>query len=231
MLRMASAVVVVSEALRAAVAEVAPHSRLSVIGNGVNATQFENLKRGRTSVFTVLQVGKFDWNKGQDLLLRALKQMTDRNIACQAVLVGGSGPDLEQTKSLIAELGLESSVTLHVDVPHAEIPRFMAIADVLVLPSRAESFGLVLIEAGAAGVPVIATAVGGIPELVKHERTGILIPPESVDLLREAIERLMRDERLCAQISAEMRSHVLAYCTWASAARNYEALIRNLASE
>ena len=80
--------------------------------------------------------------------------------------------------------------------PHGEIPKFLAAADVFVLPSLSEGFPLVILEALASGVPVVATPVGGIPDVLTSGSNALLVEPGNVDELAEAITRILSDDTL-----------------------------------
>ncbi len=104
----------------------------------------------------------------------------------------GEGQERDRLRAQIAHLGLEAHVFLVGALPEAA--RFLKAFDLFVLPSKSEGAGYVLLEAGLADVPVIATNVGGIPELITSGQTGTLVPPEAVDALTTAIRELLENE-------------------------------------
>jgi glycogen synthase len=99
-------------------------------------------------------------------------------------------------------------------VPRRELERLYAGAAAVVCPSRREGFGVVCAEAMAYGKPVVATAVGGLTDLVRHEETGLLVPPRDPAALRAALERLLADRVLRARLGAAARDHVSSLCSW-----------------
>jgi glycosyltransferase involved in cell wall biosynthesis len=99
-------------------------------------------------------------------------------------------------------------------VPHAELERLYARAAVVACPSHREGFGVVCAEAMAHGRPVVASAVGGLLDLVVDGETGILVPPRDVPALRSALERLLEDRELRRRFGAAGRSRVRRYCSW-----------------
>jgi glycosyltransferase involved in cell wall biosynthesis len=99
-------------------------------------------------------------------------------------------------------------------VPREELGRLYGRAAVVVCPSRREGFGLTCAEAMAHGRPVVASAVGGLTELVEHEVTGLLVPPQDPVALRAAIDRLLADSDLRARLGAEGRMRVARTCGW-----------------
>ncbi len=99
-------------------------------------------------------------------------------------------------------------------VPRPELERLLAGATVVACPSRREGFGLLCAEAMARGRAVVASDVGGLKDLVEHERTGLLVPPQDPPALRAALERLLADEKLRANLGAAAREHVTKLCSW-----------------
>ncbi len=99
-------------------------------------------------------------------------------------------------------------------VPRPELERLLAGAAVVACPSRREGFGIVCAEAMARGRAVVGSDVGGLKDLVEHERTGLLVPPEDPPALRAALERLLADEKLRASLGKAARKHVTELCSW-----------------
>lgn len=103
----------------------------------------------------------------------------------------------EKLLRMINKYNLQEYITiLRENVPYSEIPTYMSAADVFVLPSISEGLGLVILEALATGVPVVASRVGGIPDILIHEHNGLLVEPRDVEGLAEAIVRILSDEKL-----------------------------------
>jgi glycosyltransferase involved in cell wall biosynthesis len=116
---------------------------------------------------------------------------------------------------------------MEVGVPRTRVPELLRGADVFAMPSRAEGLPLSLLEAGSARVPIIASAVGGIPELVRHEVNGLLIPSDDLDALESGLRRLLTDAELREQLSRAMREEVLAHWTWEATCQGYCELLRD----
>jgi glycosyltransferase involved in cell wall biosynthesis len=222
----ADAVTTCSEALRNQLLAVAPHAtRVLAIHNGVDPGPFDGNRAPREHRRTVLHIGKFEHKKSQDILLKAfhllLKSLPDASL----ILVGATGPMVDTVREQISLLGLPDRVELHVDVPHERVPEFFDRADLFVLPSRAEPFGLALLEAGAAGVPVVAARVGGIPELVEDGVTGILVPAEDVAALEAAMRLMLTDPETATRMAQAWRDKVLACWSWRETCHRYLTLI------
>lgn len=128
--------------------------------------------------------------KNHRTLLRVFQSLTKRHPHIRLLIVG-DGPEREDIEALITELKLDQSV--HMTGHLSEAWRAFAAVDVAVLPSQHEGFPNSVIEAMAAGLPVVATAVGGIPDAITDGVSGILIPRDSASALREALERLVED--------------------------------------
>ncbi len=155
----------------------------------------------------VLFVGRIQPLKGADLAVRALAELADRRATL--VIVGGpSGPDgaaeVDALHALVAELGLEHRVHFVAPRPHDQLADFYRAADVCVVPSRTESFGLVALEAAACGTPVVAANVGGLRYLVEHGITGYLVD------VREPLAYATLIDRVLGEAPDVMREHAVA---------------------
>jgi glycosyltransferase involved in cell wall biosynthesis len=121
----------------------------------------------------------------------------------------GEGQLEGEYRQLVADLGLTERVTFRGAVPNDEVLRSMAASAVTVVPSRSEAFGLVNIESFAVKTPVIASAVGGIPEIIRDGVDGFLVPPDDPKALAEKLRRLLSDRALCEQMGENARQRFL----------------------
>jgi teichuronic acid biosynthesis glycosyltransferase TuaC len=191
----ASHALAVSESLRRTVADDygADREKITVIPNGVDVTKFEPIPQREAQIrlglqdgpSRILYVGAITRPKGIDYLLRALRLLRESQVSAELVLVG-EGDYQRQAMSLADELGIADSVTFAGQRPNEEIPLWMNACDLLVLPSLAEGFGVVLVEAMACGRPVVATACGG-PEDIVTPQTGVLVPTADEVALSQAL--------------------------------------------
>jgi D-inositol-3-phosphate glycosyltransferase len=201
--------------------------RIEIITPGVDHTVFRPGDRaaarrrvGLTGGPVLLFVGRIQPLKGADLAVRALAEVRDRT--AQLVVIGGpSGPDgigeVEALHALVAELGLESRVHFVAPQPHEQLVAFYRAADVCVVPSRSESFGLVALEAAACGTPVVAANVGGLRLLVDDGATGFLVDERDPAEYAARIDRVLRDE--CGELGAEAYARSTRYRWNIAAAR------------
>ncbi len=142
----------------------------------------------------VLGVGRLDFHKGFDVLIRAHAKLVAKGIQHKLMILG-EGKDRENLESLVKELGVENSVIMRGFQPNPY--KWMNSADVFVLSSRFEGFGMVLIEAMALGVPVVSTACPSGPvEILDNGRFGLLVPDGDVDALVGAIAQVLTDSNV-----------------------------------
>jgi D-inositol-3-phosphate glycosyltransferase len=162
----------------------------------------------------LLFVGRIQPLKGLDVAVGALANL-DRPDAELVVVGGPSGSDgpeeLARDVDLVAELGLVRQVRFVEPQPHHRLPTWYRAADVVLVPSRSESFGLVALEAMACGTPVVATRVGGMQTVVEHGESGLLVPAGDHAALAEAIARVLSDHRLRVHLAHGARSRAERY--------------------
>jgi glycosyltransferase involved in cell wall biosynthesis len=169
--------------------------------------------------FTLGFIGRLDPIKRIPDLVRAAKLLGNR----VRLDIFGEGSERQHIEKLIRELDVVDRVTLHGVI--ADSRSALQQIDVLVLPSAAEGFGLVLIEAMAAGVPVIATKVPGIRDVVRDGQTGLLVPPFAPAQLAGAIDRVLRDQILRSRLVAQARDDVARRFSWDVVLPQYRALL------
>jgi glycosyltransferase involved in cell wall biosynthesis len=150
---------------------------------------------------------RFSTQKGLRHLIAALPEVR-RAVPGALLLLGGSGPLESELREEAVALEVSSAIRWlgHVD----DVPAFLATLDVYVSPSETEALGLGLIEAALAGVPTVATDVGGVSEVVLADKTGLLVPPADPPALAGAVRRLLADRDLAADLSAAARMRCLA---------------------
>jgi glycosyltransferase involved in cell wall biosynthesis len=153
----------------------------------------------------ILIVGRLSREKDHLTLLRAVDRL--RSKLNPHLLIVGEGPERARIEQEVKQLGLSGQVTLTGHQRSAE--PYYGIANLAVLSSRSEGSPNALLEAMAAGVPVVATSVGGIPEIVKHEESALLVPPGDIDSMAAAVAKLLTDPSLAKRFVERGRMLVL----------------------
>lgn len=172
-----------------------PSEKITVIPNAVE-TLVIPAHAGTRSHPTIISVGRLTPWKGFDALIDVMRDLpTDARL-----IIIGDGPEKNKLADLIVRLGLGNRVEMTGSLPRAEVLRRMAEADVFVLNSGYEGFSHVLVEAMAAGVPVVASDRGGNPEIVRDGENGLLVPYNDRAALRVAVGRILADGQLAARL-------------------------------
>jgi glycosyltransferase involved in cell wall biosynthesis len=202
----AAGVVAVSEALRARLSELGvPEARIEVLRNGVDLELFaprdRPAARGEAGLDAnaaiVLSIGSLVPLKGHDLVIRALAGLPDA-----VLVIVGEGPQAGRLRALVERLGLGARVRFLGMVPQERLVTLYNAADVAVLASSREGFPNVLLEALACGTPVVASAVGGTPEIVAAPVAGRLVEARSPEALQASIQDLLADPPARAAVRA-----------------------------
>jgi glycosyltransferase involved in cell wall biosynthesis len=227
----ADAIVACSEALASDVMIDLPASadRVFSIHNGVDPNKVLAHAECPESVCRLLEQGRrylacvatFEWKKGQDLLIKSFASMAEERPDLDLVLAGRRTEIEDEYRSLAMQLGVADRVHFLRDLSHQNAMAVIREATLLVLPSRYEPFGIVLIEAGLHGTPVIAANVGGIKEIITHEVHGLLVPPENVEALSHAISGLLDNQQHAQRLAEQLHKRVQLEFTWNRATFRY----------
>jgi glycosyltransferase involved in cell wall biosynthesis len=186
-----------------------------IVRCGVDLARFPLRPEPSNPVPTVACIAGLRDYKGQRYLVDACVKLRDRGVPFRCVLVG-DGPERAAIAARIAEAEIEDRIQLLGAVPQERVQEILASADVVVHPSVTTPAGMMdgipvaLMEAMATGCPVVSTLVSGIPELVEHERTGLLVPPRDAEALASAIGRLLSDPALRRRLAAAGRHAVVS---------------------
>lgn len=220
-LRHSAAVTAVSRWLAAEVGEVVSSPVPLVAPMPVAAELFS--PGGVRSRDRLLFVGRLNKQKGVELLLHALSRIPNAAISLDVV---GDGEDRASLASLAQALGVGDRVRWHGALPHPRLADFYRAAAALVVPSVGEGLGLVAVEAQLCETPVVAFDSGGLPDIIQHDRTGILVPDvDAAALAASLVSLLERDDRGAA-LGAASRLHALATFAPESVARRYADVYR-----
>lgn len=191
-------------------------TKVQVIHCGVDTEVFQPRQRSsdRPGPLQILCIGTLHEVKGQTHLIDACRLLRERGVDFVCRLVG-DGPDEAALRTQVMEAGLADAVHFEGRKTRQEVIALLEATDVVVAPSvpsrdnRREGIPVVLMEAMGAGVPVIASDLSGIPELVEHEVSGLLVPPGDVAAIAAALERLANDSTLRARLGQGGREKVL----------------------
>ena len=195
-------------------------SRIHVIPNGVDPTRFDagSSRSVRTESEpddgrTILFVGRLVKEKGVSNLLEAIKHLTGQGSQANLLIVG-DGPMREQLTREALDLDLDGSVHFTGFVDSSTLVSLYRSSDVCVVPSLHEPFGMVALEAMAAGTPAVVSDVGGLSEIVEDGITGIKVPPGDGRLLASALRRVLEDRSLAEQLSRNANRQVRDSYGW-----------------
>jgi glycosyltransferase involved in cell wall biosynthesis len=203
---------------------------VSVIPYGVELERFSPQPRDEHERIVVGATSRLSPEKGLPHLLRAIVLLRERGVDVDLVLAG-EGPSRRQIEGLIGDLYLSERVQLLGDVPHDDVPALLQRLDVFALPSMWEGFGVSAVEASAMELPVVASDVHGIPDVVVDGRTGLLLPPANATAIADAIERLARDAPLRRRMGAAGRAFVEANYRWRDNAALMERLYADMVTD
>jgi glycosyltransferase involved in cell wall biosynthesis len=211
--RVADRVVVNAESLRPS---GRAGRRTEVIPSGVDTERFQPRAGARVAAKARLgvppdrpligTVGRLEGRKGTATLIEAAARLADYGAADVGVVVAGDGPLRGELRGLVERLGLAACVTLLGQ--RSDVREVLAALDVFVLPSRTEGMSNALLEAMAMACPVVATAVGGTPEVVVPGETGVLVPPAEPAAMAAAVARLLAAPELAARLGAAARRRI-----------------------
>lgn len=221
--------------------------KVTTIGCGIDLERFrphdrraarEHLQLGEGPL--LLFVGRIDPVKGIEFLLDGFSELLAQwsgPLLPRLAMIGGDlrhaasgpelGPDLARVSQLAAERGVADQVLFLGPKEHDELPLYYAAANVVVVPSRYESFGLVAVEALACGTPVVASHVGGLAFTVEEGRNGFLVDYADVDALAAAVNHILLDEPLAARLAQGARATALRH-GWSDVTREMLSLYRRV---
>jgi glycosyltransferase involved in cell wall biosynthesis len=222
--RRAHRVIANSQDLRRLAAASLPGLRIEVILNGAAPAPLaaeSPVRRGAR----ILTVSRLIERKGLDTLIKALARSPDRTLSLDIAGEGPQGPALHQLATACA---VADRVRFHGFVDRAQLATLYAEADVFALVSRAESCSMAMLEAMAAGLPVIATKVGGNVELIQPQVNGLLVESEDVAALENALSSLAADSALRRRFGLANRELVAQRHGWRSVAQRYESVFREI---
>jgi glycosyltransferase involved in cell wall biosynthesis len=227
----ASRIITVSEAIDAQLISISPgiRNKISTIPNLIDTDFFSLPKKGRSKQpFIFLAFGILEHVKGFDILIESFASFVASHEGEFFLRIGGRGGKYGKLRKLAKKFGVENRVTLHGYMPREEVNKEMQQANLFILPSRFEAFGVVLIEAMATGCPVISTYSGG-PEYIVKEHSGILVEPEDPAGLEKAMEMVY--ENYSSYDPEKIRQEVVDLYSVAVIREKYHAVIKEILNE
>ncbi|MFP4692448.1 MAG: glycosyltransferase family 4 protein [Halothece sp.] len=169
----------------------------------------------------IFYIGRFDPRKGIETLVRAVANSKLRGKEALRLIIGGAyrpdqsdGKEKDRISQIVEELGISDITEFPGRIADEDLPSYFAAADVCVVPSHYEPFGLVPIEAMASGTPVVGSAVGGLNFTVVPEETGLLVPPKDNAAFTEAIDRILSDPQWRNQLGENARKRMEEKFSW-----------------
>ncbi len=194
-----------------------PKNKLTLIYHGIKPIEFFEKERARDflishfeeqpslpqSAFWMGTISELTKNKGIEFAIRAIAQLKNSDLH---FIIMGEGELKNHLKKLSQDLNIENQVHFCGAIDNAA--KYLKALDVFTLTSITEALGYVLMEAGLAEIPVLASDVGGIPEIIEHHQTGILTTPKSPDSIAQAINKLLKDEPLRTTLAQNLKEKV-----------------------
>ena len=211
----------------------------TIIPYGVNTRQFQldpqdnslreqlSLKPETQILFTLQRMHSI---KRIDLALRAVKLLLDLGTNNFVLLIGGDGPEMEKLSNLATDLHIQENIRWLGFIPENELPRYFALSDIFVFTSAYETFGIVLAQALAAGVPIAAIHNSAIPEIVDDGVNGLLAPEGDLPAFVANLHYLLDNRALRKQMGQEGRKRAEAEFDWDKIANRYETVLQAFAN-
>ena len=229
-----------SRSTREQVLKSCSETPIRVLPMGVDTAEFQPLSQGATlrnelqvRGEMILFVGRLVRKKGLHQLLLAMPDLL-KDFPSAVLVVIGDGAQRDQLELMVRQLGIAESVRFLGKLPHHILPQYYNSADVFVGPSVVDSagdtegLGVVFLEAAAAGLAMIGSSVGGISDILIHERTGLVVEPDEPNQLLRAIKRLLSDAELRLRLGQAARSHILTQFTWDRIAREFSKIFEEI---
>lgn len=238
----ADAVTTICEGLRRDLSERGvPADKMTVIPNAVNVEQFDLITEKDTELLSTFELedkvvlgflGSFYGYEGLELIIKALPQIA-KAIPNVAFLLVGGGPQEDNLRELVSNMGLEDRVMMPGRVPHSEVGRYYSLVDLLIYPRKPMRLTELVtplkpLEAMAQGKLVLASDVGGHHELIEHGKTGWLFKAGDVNALADAAISALANPSTWPEVIAQGRTYVTDVRNWYNSVANYEAIYSKL---
>lgn len=220
----ASAIVANSNGLRKLALKFDSRYEISIIPNGVDLELYRTDSHDNTTPH-LLSVGRIVYQKGFDVAMHALSGLKSLEWEWR---IAGDGPQMDFLKILANDLGIADRVHFLGWQSREKLIEQYKWSNLFLFPSRHEGMPNAVLEAMAAGLPVIASRIAGNEELVVDDVTGLLIPAENVEYLRDALRRMINNPPLCEKLGRASRKRMEEHYSWENTARQYAQLMEKV---
>jgi len=209
---------------------------IRVVPFGIDTELFEPNKQDQ-EFFIIGTVRSLEYKYGVDLLIQAFSKLVasvDMNgdiVAKLRLIIVGDGPELSALKDLCSRLDLKDHVEFVGAIPHQMVPEYLNKMEIFVAPSRCEdSFGVSMLEASACELPVVVTNMGGLPEVVQDNITGLVVEDDNADDLVKALQTLVSDPDLRKRLAKSGRHRVIDHYAWENSVKMMEDVYQGIIS-
>lgn len=202
--------------------------KILVINNGVDVNKFFQSQNKLSGIknnqkIIIGSIGRLTKQKGFEYLVEAMGKLSNQNVEC---LIAGDGELKTRLQKKVEKFGLENKVKLL--GWQKDIKSFLSKIDIFILPSLWEGFGIAILEAGLVGLPVIASNVDGIKEIIEDKKDGLLVKPADSDELAQKIEYLLEHKEFGVELSANLQTKIKNNFTIQKIVAQYEQFYNNL---
>jgi len=209
---------------------------IKVIPNGIDLKRFQNLDRaenrkklGLKNEFVIIAVARLEKVKGLKYLVQAMKTLSTKyktlNTKYQLLIIG-DGSERENLENLTNKLELNDKVRFLGQIRNEKVPEYLSAADCFVLPSLSEGFGIVILEAMAANIPVIATKIGGILDIIEDGETGALVDPKNPDGIAKALYKMCSQPKFVKSLVQNAKNNLEKY-DWQNIVQKVNLIYQN----
>ena len=203
------------------------HNSINTITPGIDPSWINAAIKKKENFSEILYFGRIEREKGIDILLKSFTNVLSKFPDLKLHLIG-EGNYMHNSKKLSSELNINNNIVFYGWKEMQDIQKIMSNCDLCVLPSRIESFGLTIAEAMAAGIPVISTIAGAIPETLKDGETGTLVPSEDIEALKKAIIYALENRNEMRKMAQAAREMVKKKFSWDLSAKKHIKIYKSL---
>ncbi|NOH02968.1 MAG: glycosyltransferase family 4 protein [Chloroflexi bacterium] len=198
-----------------------------IVRCGIDPLKFNPARNGRGKIFRILQIGTLHWKKDQVTLIKAIARLRDLGVPFQLIIIG-EGEERPKIEAEIGRSNLGGLVVLAGAKTQGEVPQLLQQADCYIQSSVSEGIPVAIMEALACELPVVATRITGIPELVLHEKTGLLVEPGNIHEMADALQSIYLNPEKAGSMAKNGREWVLKEFTLEGNTRKLASLFEKM---